>query len=152
MKSRKIVHQAGVVALCGGEICLVTNGSGRNWTIPKGHVEPGMTSREAALMECFEEAGLTGVLGQEPLGTYAYKKNGHSHVVTVYILMVSEVLSEWPESKRRHRSFLPPALAADKITNLGLCALLNTAQAQSERDWPREKRPQSRLRVATQTP
>lgn len=148
MKTRKIVHQAGVVALCEGDICLVTNGSGKNWTIPKGHVEPGMTSREAALIECYEEAGLTGVLADEPLGTYAYEKNGQSHVVTVYVMMVSEVLSEWPEAKRRHRSFLSPSLAAGKTANVGLRALLTQAPVHAERDWPPAKRSALRLRTA----
>lgn len=152
MKSPKSVHQSGVIAFCGEEICLVTNGSGRQWTIPKGHVEPGMTSREAALMECFEEAGLTGVAGDEPVGSYFYRKDGKSHVVMVYLMHVTEVLTEWPEARRRHRVFLPTEVAAEKVANEGLKEILMRASLLAAKSWPGGTRPQPRLRVVAPSP
>jgi 8-oxo-dGTP pyrophosphatase MutT (NUDIX family) len=34
---------------------------GKNWVLPKGHVEPGETIEQAALREIYEEAGLNNV-------------------------------------------------------------------------------------------
>lgn len=45
--------------------------------LPKGHLEPGETSRDAAVREVREEAGVSGKV-IESLGTvdYTYKRNG----------------------------------------------------------------------------
>lgn len=121
---KKAIQQSGVLALAGGAVCLVTNSSGRRWTIPKGHVEPGMTLGESAVLEAFEEAGVTGELDAEPFGTYSYKKRGVMHLVVVYVLRVHSVLPSWPEAKRRTRWFLAPREAAEKIELVSLRELI----------------------------
>jgi 8-oxo-dGTP pyrophosphatase MutT (NUDIX family) len=103
-------------------------------------------------LECFEEAGLTGVAAEEPLGTYAYVKNGQSHLVTVYVLHVSEILTDWPEARRRHRTFLAPDLASAKVDNEGLRLLIARASSHAVKDWPSEVRRLARLRVVGPRP
>ena len=54
------------------EILLVHRPSHRDWTLPKGKVEPGESEEDCALREVSEETGLECLLGPE-LGTTRYR-------------------------------------------------------------------------------
>ena len=58
------------------EICLIRRKGSKKWGIPKGFVERGDTSKDAALKEAFEEAGLKGRLVGDAVGNYEYQKMG----------------------------------------------------------------------------
>lgn len=62
----------GVIYRRGGsqriEILIIKDSYG-NWGFPKGHIEAGESSREAALRECREETGLDGLRIIDELGT-----------------------------------------------------------------------------------
>jgi 8-oxo-dGTP pyrophosphatase MutT (NUDIX family) len=132
-KGMKVVRQSGVLALTQEGVCLVTNGSGKAWTIPKGHAEPDLSLSESALVEAYEEAGVLGVVEKEPLGSYVYTKEGKPHLVLVYVLYVSQTLNHWPEMKRRSRAFLSPRHALERIGNPGLKAIVEKCEA--HRKW-----------------
>lgn len=118
------VRQAAVVALHRNHICLVLSSSGRRWVLPKGSIEPGETSREAALREAWEEAGLIGEVCRAPTGSYTYHKNGLVHHVTVYLMVVHTVASHWPECHRRTRRWVAPASAPHCVKEPQLRRLL----------------------------
>jgi 8-oxo-dGTP pyrophosphatase MutT (NUDIX family) len=99
---------------------MVTSSSGRRWVVPKGMIDAGHTAGEAALIEAWEEAGLVGVLGREPVGSYLYEKYGRPHHVLVYILHVTEEAVDWPERDVRKREWVDPAEAVDRIEEPGL--------------------------------
>jgi ADP-ribose pyrophosphatase YjhB (NUDIX family) len=70
----------GVVFRNGGEIevCLI-NPVGRSvWALPKGGIEPGETTEDAALREIREETGIDGV-AVASLGTIEYWFHGHGN-------------------------------------------------------------------------
>src|SRR5262245_14761610 len=90
-------RQAATIAIHNGKVCIITSRSRNRWVIPKGRMEPGMTSGEVALQEAWEEAGLTGVLHPQPLGTYTYEKSGNRHRVTVFVMEVTHVSNDFPE-------------------------------------------------------
>jgi 8-oxo-dGTP pyrophosphatase MutT (NUDIX family) len=118
------VLQAGVIAVRAGKICLVTSSNGKRWVIPKGLIEPGQTAGETALQEAWEEAGLTGVLQPEPLGSFLYEKwCGLCHV-TVFLMQVSEEAEVWPEHHLRQRSWVSLAGALERLDDAGLCDIL----------------------------
>src|SRR6516164_726003 len=101
-----IIRQAGVLAINGEHICVVSSRGGKRWVVPKGCLEPGKTAAEIALQEAWEEAGLVGVLQPEPIGTYLYEKAGLTCLVTVFLMQVTEVASRWPEEEVRERVWL----------------------------------------------
>src|SRR5205823_375714 len=109
------IPQAAAIPVKAGQICLVTSSSGRRWVIPKGMMEPGKTAGEIALQEAWEEAGLTGMLLQEPAGTYLYDKYGGTCHVTVFLMQITEVAEDWPECGLRQRCWVSPAQAVGLI-------------------------------------
>ncbi len=54
-----------------GLLLLVIADAYGEWTIPKGHLDPGETAAEAAERETEEETGIRGELGDE-IGTIEY--------------------------------------------------------------------------------
>jgi 8-oxo-dGTP pyrophosphatase MutT (NUDIX family) len=107
----------------GVEVLLVTTSAGR-WTIPKGVVDLGSTARDSAVREAFEEAGVRGTAGTEPIGSYRYHKWGGECVVEVFLLDVDDIVDHWPEHARRDRSWMSVEEAADVVAVGGLRELL----------------------------
>jgi 8-oxo-dGTP pyrophosphatase MutT (NUDIX family) len=123
----EFIRQAAALPVRNGKICLVTSSNGKRWVIPKGLIEPGQTAAEAALQEAWEEAGLVGLLDQEPLGSFLYEKwCGTCHVV-VFLMQVTDVAQSWPESELRQRSWLSPAGALERIDDPGLADIVQMA-------------------------
>lgn len=118
------IRQAAAIPLRDGKLCLVTSSSGKRWVIPKGCIEPGATAGEIALQEAWEEAGLVGVLGREPSGSYLYEKLGSSYHVTVFLMRVTEAAENWPEMSLRQRAWLKPTQALARLDDAGLQAIL----------------------------
>ena len=55
------------------QLLLVRTRAGGTWTIPKGHVEDGETTRDAALREAGEEGGVSGEADDRPFTRYRYQ-------------------------------------------------------------------------------
>lgn len=125
--SPSVIRQAGVLALIGERICLVSSRGGKRWVVPKGCLEPGKTAAEIALQEAWEEAGLVGVLQPEPIGTYLYEKSGFTCHVTVFLMNVTETADRWPEDDFRERAWLTAAQALSRIDDAGLRELIREA-------------------------
>lgn len=110
------VVQAGVIPRRDGRICLVNSSDGLRWIVPKGHIDEGFTSTEAAAQEAWEEAGLRGTVHPEPVGRYSYRKFGQQYVVELFLMDVSAVEARWPEMAVRRRLWLAPAEAAELVS------------------------------------
>jgi 8-oxo-dGTP pyrophosphatase MutT (NUDIX family) len=119
-----LIRQSAAIPLKGGQVCLVTSRSGKRWVIPKGCIEPGMTAGEIALQEAWEEAGLSGVLQPDPVGSYVYEKAGVTCHVTVFVLQVTEVAEDWQERDMRQRRWLAPGQAVTMVEEPGLRELI----------------------------
>ena len=118
------VRQAAVIPVQAGRICVVTSRSGRRWVLPKGVIDPGHTPGEAALVEAWEEAGLTGALDPQPTGSYVYEKFDRQHHVLVYLMTVTQARDEWPERAFRQREWLTAEEAIPRLEEPGLRDLL----------------------------
>src|SRR5262245_1467926 len=88
------------------EIALVTTLSGKRWVIPKGSLDEGEQSRDAAIRETEEEAGLIGDLERKPLGRYRFMRANERYEVEVYLMRVTIVLDHWLEAGLRRRRWL----------------------------------------------
>lgn len=111
------------------EVCLVTSRETKRWIVPKGWPKAGLTPHELAAREVEEEAGLTGEVGERPIGHYLYRKRLHffSRVtcrVEVYPLRVTCQLLDWPELSWRQRVWVNPAEAASMVDDEGLAELI----------------------------
>jgi 8-oxo-dGTP pyrophosphatase MutT (NUDIX family) len=126
----QLLRQAAVIPVSDGQVCMVTSSSGRRWVIPKGMIDPGQTAGEAALNEAWEEAGLVGVLATEPAGSYLYDKYGRTHHVTVFVMHVKEMASDWPERDVRKREWVDPAEAVERIEEQGLREIVESVSRQ----------------------
>lgn len=85
------------------EVLLITTAKNRRWIFPKGVIDPGFSARAAARKEAAEEAGIQGVVADEPLGEYTYEKwNGRCRV-QVYSMEVTTVSDTWEEMHLRRR-------------------------------------------------
>lgn len=63
-------YSAGCVVINPDGNVLVVNQNGDSWSLPKGHVDPGETDRQAAERETREESGVTSLRFVKELGSY----------------------------------------------------------------------------------
>jgi len=96
------------------EIALVTTLNGKRWGVPKGSLDEGERSQDAAIRETEEEAGLIGDLERKPLGRYHFTRANERYVVEVYLMRVTMVLDYWLEARLRTRRWI----AVDKAAAL----------------------------------
>jgi 8-oxo-dGTP pyrophosphatase MutT (NUDIX family) len=87
------------------QVCLIRRRQSGSWGIPKGFLDPGDTPGEAALREAYEEAGISGRLVGEAIGTYTYSKAGSRYTVAVFVMAVAEEERTWPEAWLRVRAW-----------------------------------------------
>src|SRR5215470_14659016 len=94
------------------EIALITTLSGKRWVVPKGSLDAGERSRDAAIRETEEEAGLIGDLERKPMGRYHFKRANERYVVEVYLMHVTTMLDYWLEAGLRRRRWIAVDKAA----------------------------------------
>ena len=137
VKSEALFREHGkqVAALCwrmgkhGLEVLLVTSLNSKRWILPKGWPEPELSPAENAAREAFEEAGVTGKIGIQPVGHYHYLKErreggGIPVSVDVFALAVTKQVDDWPEQGQRSIVWVPLEQAAAKVSEPGLRAVL----------------------------
>ncbi|MDE0984246.1 MAG: NUDIX hydrolase [Yoonia sp.] len=122
--------RAQFAALCyrfkGGrlQVCIVTTRNTGRWILPRGWPTHKQTAHDGAAIEAFEEAGVTGQVFPDAVGTYVYDKpidDGIAPVlVVVYAIHAVDVAKKWPEKKQRKRRWVSLKKAAAKLQEPGL--------------------------------
>jgi 8-oxo-dGTP pyrophosphatase MutT (NUDIX family) len=108
------------------EVLLVASLRNGRWGLPKGHVNAGETTSDAALREAFEEAGIRGTATPRAFGNFIYYKqdNPKRYCVSVHLVAVSEVLEEYPERHIRKCKWVSLATAAREASRSDLRIIL----------------------------
>jgi 8-oxo-dGTP pyrophosphatase MutT (NUDIX family) len=111
------------------EILLITSREKRRWVIPKGWPMKGHAPHEAAAVEAMEEAGISGEIGSEAIGSYSYLKGvkGEKTIpsqVIVFPLEVASQLEHWKEKDQRHFNWFPYPKAAALVAEPALKRLI----------------------------
>jgi ADP-ribose pyrophosphatase YjhB (NUDIX family) len=114
----------------GLEIMLITSRETRRWTIPKGWPMLGKKPRQVAAAEARQEAGITGVIGKKPIGSYPYAKllpDGEERLclVTVFPLRVILEKIKWRERAERERFWFQRDIAAAMVEEGGLAQIID---------------------------
>ncbi len=115
---------------------LITSRRTGRWIFPKGDIEPGMTPWESAAVEAMEEAGVSGQIAKEPIGSYrsSASADGSSLIdVDLYPLRVETQLGVWKEmdQRLRHWAVLPEARRLLNDRALSRLAILLQASLRS---------------------
>ena len=84
---------------------------------PKGHIEPGETSSEAATRELLEEAGVEGTLLDKG-GTVTFDFNGNTFRVIYYYFRFIKAVSDGEPGRKPAWFSLPDAAAALSLESL----------------------------------
>jgi 8-oxo-dGTP pyrophosphatase MutT (NUDIX family) len=110
-------------------VLLITSRDTQRWIIPKGRPEKRTRSSAVAVLEAREEAGVSGVIGETPIGRYRTEKRLPSGKVvpcevTVFRLDVSGHLAEWKEHLERKIMWMPLKQAVQLADDGGLSAFL----------------------------
>jgi 8-oxo-dGTP pyrophosphatase MutT (NUDIX family) len=110
------------------ELLLITALNSGQWIFPKGIIDDGLSAREAAAQEAYEEAGVKGTVPNILLGIYSYEKWGGICEVQVYPLHVLSILEKWPEEKERKRCWVSLKKARKMIKKKELRILLDNLE------------------------
>jgi 8-oxo-dGTP pyrophosphatase MutT (NUDIX family) len=110
------------------KVLLITSRENKRWVIPKGWPKNGEEFDRAAAREAFEEAGVKGAVQGKALGDYVYAKRRPTLIlpvkVFVYPLCALKIKRYWPEADQRERRWFPIDLAAEKVIEPELAALI----------------------------
>jgi NTP pyrophosphohydrolases including oxidative damage repair enzymes len=113
----------------GTEVLLVTSLDTKRWIVPKGWPMEGKSLAQAALQEAWEEAGVQGVVDENPVGSYGYQKTVKGGIpvscrCSVYRIEVSDTAETYPEKGRRRREWMRQRDAAKAVEEPELKALI----------------------------
>ncbi|MCB5410647.1 NUDIX hydrolase [Pseudogemmobacter faecipullorum] len=111
------------------QILLITSRDTGRWIVPKGWPMKNRLPHEAAAIEAWEEAGVTGEIVESPLGRYLYDKRRNRKAdllceVEVFALEVSNLATDFPEKTQRRRKWFNPVKAARKVAEPELRELI----------------------------
>jgi 8-oxo-dGTP pyrophosphatase MutT (NUDIX family) len=111
------------------EVMLVTSRKTRRWIIPKGWPQKGKAPHRSAASEAFEEAGVVGSIGSQPVGRFGYQKryrDGRSVSCEVHVfpLKVTRQRKQWPEQRQREVKWVSVNEAAKTVRDPELSAII----------------------------
>ena len=131
-----MITQYGVLAYETGEdgeprFLLITSRTTKRWIIPRGNPIRGLSPSQSAAQEAYEEAGLTGYVGAQELGSYPYvkrRRNGSSDPARVHVFPLSRPVQSrnWPERHERETRWFTRLEAAEAVEEEELKALIRS--------------------------
>lgn len=110
-------------------ILLITSRSTKRWIIPRGNPIRGLSPAKSAAQEAYEEAGITGLVLPDEIGTYKYRKRrraGYSVTANVHVFLLRATVQSghFPERHQRETRWFTREEAAAAVQEPGLKALI----------------------------
>ncbi len=110
-------------------VLLISSRDTGRWVIPKGWPKAKLTPFDLAAREAREEAGISGVIASDPIGSYDYVKRLHLLSwarcrVDVFPLRAEVQALDWDEKPSRRQLWCLPDEAARLVRERSLRALL----------------------------
>jgi 8-oxo-dGTP pyrophosphatase MutT (NUDIX family) len=97
--------------------------------IPKGWPMIGKSLADAAAQEAFEEAGISGTVDPQPIGSFRHRKRSFFGDVDLKILVhplaVERELADWPERGQRTRQWFSMSKALAVVESDELRAIIS---------------------------
>ncbi|XP_031260527.1 nudix hydrolase 13, mitochondrial-like [Pistacia vera] len=95
-------------------VLMISTPNRDDLVFPKGGWENDETIGEAACREALEEAGVKGLLGENPLGVWEFRSKSKQNSCSneggcrgyMFVLEVTEELETWPEQANHDRKWL----------------------------------------------
>lgn len=119
-------------------VLLVTSSTRQRWVLPKGGIEDGETPAEAALREAQEEAGVTGKIAADPVGSYNDLKLGKKRLrevmIDIFPLRVKKQFPDWDEDGKRHRQWVTCDEARRLVSIPDLVPIITSLERQMNED------------------
>lgn len=115
------------------EVFLVTSRGSRRWIIPKGNPIRGLTPKEVAAREAYEEAGLTGQIVSGKVGSFEFRRlRGTAPIcqVDAYPLQVKKQVRKWDEQRQRTVLRCDVTTALSLVCSDSLAALISSYSRQ----------------------
>lgn len=115
------------------EVLLVASRGTKRWILPKGWPELDHRSHRTAMIEAFEEAGVTGKVSRDPYGRFRSTKGLDSGLrvdtdVLVFLIEAEAQAQEYPEAGEREYRWLPVQEAVKLASEPGLVDILKRLQ------------------------
>jgi 8-oxo-dGTP pyrophosphatase MutT (NUDIX family) len=113
------------------EVMLLTSRGGGKWVIPKGWPMAGRKPHAVALTEARQEAGIKGVIGRKPIGSYHYTKSLEGMETrlcecVVFPMLVTDEAETWREKAERTREWFPVERAAALVNEWALAVIIRS--------------------------
>jgi 8-oxo-dGTP pyrophosphatase MutT (NUDIX family) len=111
------------------EVLLLTSRGAGRWVIPKGWPMVGRKPRAVVLAEAHQEAGIKGIVGRKPIGSYHYTKSmigtgARLCECIVFLMLVTEEAATWREQAERRRAWFPKEKAAELVNEGALAVII----------------------------
>ncbi len=111
------------------EVLLLTSRGVGRWVIPKGWPMSGRKPRIVALTEARQEAGIKGIIGCKPIGSYHYTKSMPGMETRlceciVFLMLVTAEAATWREQAQRTREWFPRDKAASLVNEGALAVMI----------------------------
>lgn len=119
MEPNQTVKKAGGVILSKNDpskLLLIYRASLKDWSLPKGHVDPGETAEEAAVREAAEETGLRVAIEKELAPLEYATPNGKMAAVRMFLMRSEDDSTLKPEHPGDQVVWLSPAEASERVS------------------------------------
>lgn len=121
----KKTHSAGGIVLSPSGDVLVVNQNGDSWSLPKGHVDPDETPKEAAVREIAEESGITQLTLVRELETYeryligidGQDDTSERKSITMFLFRTDQVQLAPTDPHNPEARWVKPDAVADLLTH-----------------------------------